>query len=235
MLHVATHCPQHANVKYWPQAINYAAWVFNRLPNMESGIAPNEIRSGVCSPSSELSRAHIFGCPVYVLDASLQDRKKIPKWNPCARLGLFLGFSDLHSSQVPLVLNVATGHTSPQFHVIFDNKFETINSLPLHQPLKKQWAQIITFGRECFMDVNYDESNHPILPSLSDIIKSYSEAKRLQQENEPAVAIGGDPLNIIDFPRTNPTKKPTITSPVNNLTTANDNIFPTPTNFQPPN
>jgi hypothetical protein len=125
MLHVATNWPQHANSKYWLQAVNYAAWVFNRLPNMESGIAPNEIWSGVSSPSSELSRAHVFGCPVYVLDASLQDRRKILKWDPHARLGLFLGFFDLHSSLVPLVLNVATGHISPQFHVIFGNKLKT--------------------------------------------------------------------------------------------------------------
>jgi hypothetical protein len=43
MLYLATHWPQHANSTYWPQAIDYAVWVFNRLPNMESGIAPNEI------------------------------------------------------------------------------------------------------------------------------------------------------------------------------------------------
>jgi hypothetical protein len=85
------------------------------------------------------------------------------------------------------------------------------------------------------MDVDYDENDRPILPSLLDIIKSYSEAKKLQQENEPMVAIGGDPLNVIDFPRANPPKKPTITSPVNDKTTANDNIFPAPTSFQPPN
>ena len=156
---------------------------------MESGIASSEIWSGVHSPSSKLSRTHVFGCPVYVLDASLQDGKKILKWNPRAHLGLFLGFSDLHSSLVPLVLNIATGHTSPQFHVIFDNKFETIHSLPIDQPLKNQWAQIIALGRECFMDLDYDENDHPILPPLSDIIKSYSEARRLQQENEPTMAI----------------------------------------------
>ncbi len=34
MLYVATHWPQHANSKYWPQAVDYAAWIFNRLPNM---------------------------------------------------------------------------------------------------------------------------------------------------------------------------------------------------------
>ncbi len=186
------------------------SWVFNRLSNMESGIAPNEIWSSVHSPSSKLSRAHIFRCPVYVLDTSLQDGKKIPKWNRHVRLGLLLGFSDLHSSQVPLVLNVATGHISLQFHVIFDDKFETVNSLPLDQPHKKQWAQIITLGCEYFMDVDYDydENDRPILPSLSDIIKSYSEAKKLQQENEPMVAIGGDPLSVIDFPQANPPKNP---------------------------
>jgi hypothetical protein len=62
---------------------------------------------------------HVFGCPVYVLDAALQDGHKIPKWSPRACLSLFLGFSDLHSSQVPLVLNVQTGKISPQYHVIF--------------------------------------------------------------------------------------------------------------------
>jgi transposase InsO family protein len=79
MLHLATHWPQHANSTYWPQAINYAAWVFNRLPNMELGISPNEIWSCVRSSSTEISHTHIFGFPVYVLDASLQDGKKIPK------------------------------------------------------------------------------------------------------------------------------------------------------------
>jgi hypothetical protein len=146
MLHLATHWPQFASPKYWPQAINYAVWVFNRLPNIETGIAPNKVWSSVHSPSSELLRTHVFGCPVYVLDASLQDGKKIPKWNPWARLGLFLGFSDLHSSQVPLVMNVDTGKISPQFHVIFDDTFQTVNSLPLNQPLDKQWAQIFQLG-----------------------------------------------------------------------------------------
>jgi hypothetical protein len=139
MLHLATHWPQHANSTYWPQAIDYVVWVFDRLPNMESGIAPNEIWSGVCSLRTKLlSCSHVFGCPVHVLDMSLQDGKKIPKWSPHAHLRLFVGFSYLHSSQVPLVLNVATGHISPQFHVIFDDKFETVNLLPLDQPLDQQ-------------------------------------------------------------------------------------------------
>ncbi len=83
-----------------------------------------------------------FRCPGYVLDTLLQDGKKLPTWNPPACLGLFLRFFYLHSSQVPLVLSVEAGHISPQFYVICDDKFETVNLLPLVQPLNKQWAQI---------------------------------------------------------------------------------------------
>ena len=97
------------------------------------------------------------------------------------RLGLFLGFPDLHSSLVPFVLHVETGHISPQFHVIFDDKFKTVNSLPIDQPLDKQWAAIFWLGRECFLDVDNDENDQSIIPLLSDIIKSYSKA----QANQP--------------------------------------------------
>jgi hypothetical protein len=149
---------------------------------MATGISPNEIWSSVRGDSgTQLSRTHVFGCPVYVLDAALQDGKKIPKWNPRARLGLFLGFSDVHSSQVPLVLNTQTGKISPQFHVIFDDKFATVHSLPPDQPLTEQWANIFRLGRECFLDIDYDANDNPILPPLTDIIQSYARNKADQQ------------------------------------------------------
>jgi hypothetical protein len=84
---------------------------------------------------NEICHAHVFRCLVYVLDTLLQDGKKIPKWNPWARLCLFLGFSHLHPSLVPLLLNIEMGHISPQSHVMFDNKFNTVkNSLAVNQP-----------------------------------------------------------------------------------------------------
>jgi hypothetical protein len=138
----------------------------------------------------------IFGCPVYVLDASLQDGKKIPKWNPWACLGLFLAFSDLHSSLVPLVLNIDMGHISPQFHVVFDDKFETVTSLAIREPLDKQWADIFWLGHECFLDVDYDVIDQPILPSLSDIIKLYSKAKEDQPNFEPGHSIDFDGIMV---------------------------------------
>jgi hypothetical protein len=135
---------------------------------------------------------------VYVLDASLQDGKKIPKWNPRAHLGLFLGFSDLHSSLMLLVLNVDTEHISPQFHVIFDDKFETVTSLAIGEPLDKQWADIFWLERECFLDVDYDVNDQPILPLLSDIIKSYSKAKADQTKFELGHLIDFDGIMVND-------------------------------------
>ena len=62
---------------------------------------------------------------MFVLEAKLQDDQKIPKWNRRSRLGQFLGFSDEHSTLVASVRNITTGYISPQYHVVFDDLFET--------------------------------------------------------------------------------------------------------------
>ncbi len=71
----------------------------------------------------DLLQTHVWGCPVFVWDPKLQDGKKIPKWT---HLGQFLGYLDQHSSLTANVCNLSTGYISPQFHLVFDDKFETI-------------------------------------------------------------------------------------------------------------
>ena len=44
-------------------------------------------------------------------------------------MGQFLGFSDDHSSLVAHVRNLRTSYISPQFHVVFDDLFQTVFSL----------------------------------------------------------------------------------------------------------
>ena len=58
-------------------------------------------------------------------------------------VGVFLGFSSLHSSQVPLVMNMESGKISPQFHVIFDDKFETVLPLTPEESIGDQWKLIL--------------------------------------------------------------------------------------------
>ena len=87
----------------WPQALTYAEYLFNRTPSMSHGFSPLELLTNVCSDHRDLLRAHVFGAPVYVLDAALQDGKKLPKFSRRARVGQFLGFSPDHSTMVGLV------------------------------------------------------------------------------------------------------------------------------------
>ena len=156
MIHSAFHWPEFATVKLWPQALDYAVWVFNRLPSSTTGLSPNELWSQSRDYSHDLRRAHVFGCPVYVLDPKLQDGGKLPKWSPRARRGMFVGYSKQHSSLVPLGLNITTGKITPQFHVVFDDKFETVVSLPKGTTLRDEWMDILRFDRDCFVDDSLD-------------------------------------------------------------------------------
>ena len=61
---------------------------------------------------------------------------------------MFVGFSQVHSSLVPLVLNVSTGKISPQYHVV----------------------RIFKLDKEFYLDLKYDEGGNLITsdwPSLS--------------------------------------------------------------------
>jgi hypothetical protein len=80
------------------------------------------------SDHRDLMRAHVWGCPGYVLEPKLQSGKKLPKWNKHARIGQFLGFSREHSSTVALEQNLHTGYVSPQYqyHLEFDDNFQTV-------------------------------------------------------------------------------------------------------------
>jgi hypothetical protein len=47
-------------------------------------------------------------------------------------------------------MNVDTGKISPQFHIIFDNKFETMVSMSSEDSLGDQWKAIFCVDRECY-------------------------------------------------------------------------------------
>ena len=77
---------------------------------------------------TDLLRSHVWGCPVFVLDPKLQDDKKIPKRNQGSCIGQFVEFSHEHSSLVANVHHLMTGFVSPQYHVVFDDLFQTVFS-----------------------------------------------------------------------------------------------------------
>jgi hypothetical protein len=106
--------------------VRYYLW--NVMPVMGSCTSPLELFSSSEFPPKymHLQRAHVWGCPVYVLDPQLQDGKKLPKWHPRLRRSQFLGTSPDHSTTIGRILILRTGHVSPQFHVVYDDLFSTV-------------------------------------------------------------------------------------------------------------
>ena len=68
---------------------------------------------------------------------------------------MYVGYSPLHSSTVGLVRNLKTGNISPQFHLVFDDWFETVHSSPNEEPaVWKELVQFQSFSNE-FDDDQY--------------------------------------------------------------------------------
>ena len=60
-----------------------------------------------------------------------------------------------------IVRNLHTNNLSPQFHVVYDNFFETVHSTEEVTP--EGWERLVTFSSECVIDDD-DEDYIPELP-----------------------------------------------------------------------
>ena len=128
MHHQAIHWPDVADVELWPLALLHAVYILNRIPKEDSGRSPLELFSRKTWPSSKFHDFHVWGCPVYVLDHAISDGKKLPRWKPRSSRCMYVGHSAKHGHSVPLVLNLDTGKITPQYHVIFDDWFQTVDA-----------------------------------------------------------------------------------------------------------
>ena len=128
MLHTAIHSPEVADTSLWPMAVDHAVYLYNHVPNELTGLAPIDIFTCTCWTQSKFHDLHVWGCPVYVLNSTIADGKKLPCWKPHSHHSINMGHSPKHASTVPLVLNPATGAITTTFHVIFDDWFATVTS-----------------------------------------------------------------------------------------------------------
>ena len=156
LIHAMLHWPEETSLDLWPFAIQYAAYLYNRMPKEASGLSPIEIFYNTKSDHQELRSAKVFGCPSYVLDPRLQDGHKLPRWNPRSKMGQFLGRSKEHSSSVALVRNLNTGAVSAQFHVVFDDHFTTVSSDHTQDNVlvPPNFKELFRFSREQHYDQN---------------------------------------------------------------------------------
>jgi hypothetical protein len=57
-------------------------------------------------------------------------------------MGIYVGCSPSHTSNVALILNPRTGHVSPQFHVVFNDDFTTVQYLCTGM-VPPHWADLV--------------------------------------------------------------------------------------------
>jgi hypothetical protein len=132
LIHANKRWPQCITANLWPYALRMANLTYNHSSSMqnEHKYAPIQVFSSKTKVEVNLKHFHPFGCPVYVLASALQMSTPYHKWKERSKIGIYLGQSPLHGKNVALVLDRTTGLVSPQFHVLFDDQFDTTKQEP---------------------------------------------------------------------------------------------------------
>ena len=142
LLHAAEKWPGAIHTCLWPYALRTANEVYNTIPNNADGTSSIERFSG-SEVDPQLKNHHTFGCPIYMLNPNLQDKKHAPRWESRARIGIYLGPSPRHARSVSLVLKLKTGLVSTQYHVTHDDFFETVHDTAKTE--KAIWKKLAGF------------------------------------------------------------------------------------------
>ena len=134
LLHAMNRWPSAVSIHLWPYALRFANDTYNAAPSIKSGRTPLESFSNT-RVHPQVLNFHPPFCPVYVLHSGLQGGggKRPNKWVRRSRTAVYLGSSPRHARSVALVLSLLSGYVSPQFHLKFDDFFETVQdakSLP---------------------------------------------------------------------------------------------------------
>ena len=203
----------------WPYAMRHANDVANSTPRKGEEKSPVERFSGV-SVRPKLRHFHAFGCPTYVLDNALQSGQGVPKWKQRARLGVYLGPSPSHARTVALILNPCMGHVSPQFHVKFDDFFETVGNNPTDMDTQEPtWKYLSGFA------IKKETANKDSTGMLANLLTPLRGATKVTSE-------AGPPQIPIALPSDPPGDKPIMEPPFN--ATGDDAAPPTTDDAAPP-
>lgn len=154
LLHAKRLWPEAITTMLWPFALQYYVESYNTFHMDKEHRTPLMKFSGSLD-LPDVTNFHPFGCPVFVLESKLQTSSKgLPKWDPRSRLGIYLGHSPLHAGSVALVLNPSTGHVSPQYHVVFDDKFTTVNHMRTGT-VPSNWRDLVENSSFCSTDEQF--------------------------------------------------------------------------------
>jgi hypothetical protein len=131
LIHAMLSWPDIITEDLWPFAVQLAVDLHNMTPT-STGASPQEIFSVT--------------------------KHNIDPWKPRSRVGVYLGFSSYYASTVPLVLSTTTGLVSPQFHVVFDDNFSTVQSFKNNQ-LPTNWPELFNTTATSYVDEDFTSTN----------------------------------------------------------------------------
>ncbi len=165
------------NLALWGYAVKHVVWLHSCIPNHLSGLTPLELLTKTKTNHCDLLWTHVWGCTVYVLDLKLQDGQKISKWNCTSHLGQFLGFSDVHSSLVVHVWYLSTGYVLPQYHLVFDDLFETVFNTGNYALIYDIYNHLFGFDCNFYFYDNVFTSEDPLVYHLPPLDSWWSMAE----------------------------------------------------------
>jgi hypothetical protein len=233
LIHAILHWPDIIQESLWPFAVKLAIDIHNSTPT-PSGLCPLEIFSGHKNihPNNR-SNFHTFGCPIFVLDPSLRQNHKIPKWKPRSRVGVYLGQSSEHASSVPLVLSTTTDLVSPQFHVVFDDKFSTVDCLHSNK-LPANWANLFTTSSVIYVDEDFTKMTYyPFSqPNSTNNSTPFEPSTSLQRESITSPIFQREPSSPLQTTTVQHIEHPTIHQPPTITPPGWNNLHPYNTRFK---
>jgi hypothetical protein len=113
----------------WPFAIQHAATIYNttKRRSRDYGLIPWEQFTGKRYKLDQTDMHPLF-CPFYVRDQRMQEGTSPPKWTKQTTQKVYVGHLHHYSKSVPMVWDPKTKLVSPQFHVMFDDIFDTVKA-----------------------------------------------------------------------------------------------------------
>jgi hypothetical protein len=112
-----------------PFAIQHAAIIYNttKRRSCDYDISPWEQFTGERYKLDQTG-LHLLFCPVYVLDRRMQEGTWPPKWSKQTKQKVYVRHLCHYTKAVPLLWYPKTKLVSPQFHVMFDDNFNTVQA-----------------------------------------------------------------------------------------------------------
>ena len=172
------------------------------MPDASTGLSPSDLFSRSRWPHSRFQDCHVWGCPVYVLNKDLADGKKLPRWKPRSARFMFLGLSPAHASSVPLVLNLETGAVTPQFHIVFDDWFNTVTADPHDIPnfTDAEWTDLLGDHSHSYHHPDDTDASDPMdgasfpSPRSSADQRHFERAESAANTHQPGTPLAAPPI-----------------------------------------